>query len=62
MESEYISTLFSISMALADSNIILFNRINDLEDRINSINIRPQVYQGGNVNYYAHQYYSTLNG
>jgi len=62
MESEYISTLFSISMILSETNVVLVNRINTLEERINNINIRPQVYQGGNVNYYAHQYYSTLNG
>ena len=59
MESIYISTLFSISMALTESNSALLNRITVLEEKINNINIRPQ---GGNVNFYAHQYYSTLNG
>lgn len=62
MESIYISTLFSISMALTESNSALLNRITALEEQINNIVITPQVYQGGNVNFYAHQYYSTLNG
>lgn len=57
MESEYISTLYSISIALTESNLMLLNRISNLEARINQINIVPQfnVYpstMGHNINYY----------
>ena len=50
MDSEFISTLYIAYMTLAESNHLLFQRINMLEERINSIVIVPQTY---NVEHYS---------
>jgi hypothetical protein len=55
MDAELISTLYTAYITLAESNLILFQRINTLEERINNI-----VITGGNSNYYSWQYYSTI--
>ena len=44
MESEFISTLYTAYMTLSESNHLLFQRINQLEERINSINIVEHKY------------------
>lgn len=69
MESEFFSTIHSISTTIRDSNILLIERINRLEDKINLIcSIPPYIsnkssdviIHGENKNYYAYQYYSTI--
>ena len=44
MESEFISTLYTAYMTLAESNHLLFQRINMLEERISTITIVPYIY------------------
>jgi len=60
MESDYISTLYNAFIVLTESNTMLFNRITQLEERINSINIQPFVPYGGNINFSYTQYCSTI--
>jgi hypothetical protein len=55
MDAEFFSTLYTAYMVLAESNHLLFQRINNLEERLNNI-----VITGGNSNYYSWQYYSTI--
>ena len=59
MEPEFISTLYTVYMTLADSNHLLFERINNLEKRINSINIVEHKY-GNNLDFYNSKYHSTI--
>jgi hypothetical protein len=74
MESEFFSTIYSISTNIRESNMILMDRINILEERINSIYSIPKfggnitycnknsdvIIHGENKNYYNFQYYSTI--
>jgi hypothetical protein len=55
MDQDLFSTLYTAYMVLAESNLVLFDRINRLEQRINTL---PA--QTGNSNYYAWQFYSTF--
>ena len=57
MDAEYFSTLYTAYMALSESNTMLFQRIDAIEQRLNAIVITPQSYTT-NSNYYAWQYYA----
>ena len=60
MDSEFISTMYVTSMAMAESNNALLGRIIELENRINSIHIVPYFSCGVNRNYSVHEYFSTI--
>ena len=60
MDPEYISTLYTTYITLIESNQHLFDRIQALEQRLDNLTVVSQYSLGGNSNYYAWQFYSTL--